>query len=103
LLTYQTSVLTALKEVETALVAYAKEQERRQALTVAVEQYRKAVDLAERLYVAGRTDYLNVLLTQRSLYLTEDSLVQSIRSLAANLVALYKALGGGWENQVAND
>lgn len=103
LLTYQTTVLTALKEVETALVAYAKEQERRRALTVAVEQNRKAVDLAERLYVAGRTDYLNVLLAQRSLYVTEDSLVQSTRSLAANLIALYKALGGGWEDQVGTD
>ena len=103
LLTYQTTVLTALKEVETALVAYAKEQDRRRALTIAVEQNRKAVDLAEKLYVAGRTDYLNVLTAQRSLYISEDSLVQSTRSLAANLIALYKALGGGWENQVGND
>jgi outer membrane protein, multidrug efflux system len=103
LLTYQATVLTALKEVETALVAYAKEQERRRALTVAVEQNRKAVDLAEKLYVAGKTDYLNVLTAQRSLFLTEEALVQSTRSLAANLIALYKALGGGWEEQVGTD
>jgi NodT family efflux transporter outer membrane factor (OMF) lipoprotein len=103
LLTYRTTVLTALKEVETALVAYAKEQERRRALSVAVEQNRRAVDLAEKLYVAGKTDYLNVLTAQRSLFLTEEALVQSTRSLSANLIALYKALGGGWQEQVGND
>jgi outer membrane protein, multidrug efflux system len=103
LLTYRTTVLTALKEVETALVAYAKEQERRRALSVAVEQNRRAVDLAEKLYVAGKTDYLNVLTAQRSLFLTEEALVQSTRSLSANLIALYKALGGGWQDQVGND
>jgi outer membrane protein, multidrug efflux system len=55
------------------------------------------VDLSMRLYVAGRTDFLNVLNAQRSLYVSEEALVLSIRSLTTNLIALYKALGGGWE------
>jgi len=94
---YEKTVLTALRDVETALVAYAKEQERRRSLTEAVANNRRAVDLAMKLYLAGRTDFLNVLTAERNLFVNEDALVQSTRTLATNLVALYKALGGGWE------
>jgi NodT family efflux transporter outer membrane factor (OMF) lipoprotein len=94
---YEQTVLTALKDVETALVAYAKEQERRRSLSEAVISNRQAVDLAMRLYLTGKTDFLNVLTAQRSLYVNEDALTQSTRTLATNLIALYKALGGGWE------
>jgi len=97
LLFYEKTVLTALQDVETALVAYAKEQEFYRSLTAAVASNRQAVDLAMKLYVAGKTDFLNVLTAERSLYVNEDALVQSSRTLATNLVALYKALGGGWE------
>ena len=97
LLTYQKTVLTALKDVETALVAYTKEQEHRMTLSEAVTHNRKAVELSLKLYTAGRIDFLNVLNAQRSLYLSEDALVQSVRNVSGNLIALYKALGGGWE------
>ena len=99
LLTYEQTILTALRDVETALVAYAKEQEHRRYLTEEVVENRKAVDLSMQLYVAGRTDFLNVLTAQRSLYASEDALVQSTRDVTNNLIALYKALGGGWENE----
>ena len=59
---------------------------------------RKAVDLATKLYTEGQTDFLSVLDAQRSLYASEDALVQSNRTVSTNLVALYKALGGGWED-----
>jgi outer membrane protein TolC len=55
------------------------------------------VELSALLYTYGRTDFLNVLSAQRALYAAEDSLVQSNRTLYTNVVALYKALGGGWE------
>jgi outer membrane protein, multidrug efflux system len=97
LLSYQKTVLTALKDVETALVAYAKEQEHRVILSEAVTYNRKAVELSLKLYTAGRTDFLNVLNAQRSLYVSEDALVLSVRDVSGNLIALYKALGGGWE------
>ena len=58
---------------------------------------RKAVDLAMLLYLAGKSDFLNVIIAQRSLFTTEDALAQSIRTVDTNLIALYKALGGGWE------
>ncbi len=45
----------------------------------------------------GLVDFLNVLESQRQLYTSEDKLVQSERGIVVNLVALYKALGGGWE------
>jgi NodT family efflux transporter outer membrane factor (OMF) lipoprotein len=97
LVAYQKAVLTALKDVETALVAYAKEQEHRKSLSEAVVNNRKAVEVSMKLYIAGKTDFLNVLTAQRSLYTSEDALVQSTRTVDTNLIALYKALGGGWE------
>jgi len=96
LITYRQTVLTALQEVENALIASAKEAEHRRALVEAVSANRKAVDLATALYTQGHTDFLNVLNAQRSLYVSEDALVQSTGSVSTNLVALFKALGGGW-------
>ncbi|MGZ3634719.1 MAG: TolC family protein [Syntrophales bacterium] len=55
---------------------------------------RKAVDLSLQLYTEGQVDFLNVLNAQRSLYGSEDALVQSERNIATDLIALYKALGG---------
>jgi outer membrane protein TolC len=98
-LTYHQTVLTALQEVENSLIAFSKEQERRKALSDAVVANRKAEDVSMQLYLEGETDFLNVLNAQRSLYASEDALVQSQLSVATNLVALYKALGGGWEDQ----
>jgi NodT family efflux transporter outer membrane factor (OMF) lipoprotein len=97
LLAYRSTILTALRDVESALEAYEREQEHRQALVEAVAANRQAVDLATRLYTQGQTDFLNVLSAQRSLFASEDALVQSDRTVATNLVALFKALGGGWE------
>jgi NodT family efflux transporter outer membrane factor (OMF) lipoprotein len=97
LLAYEQAILIALSDVESSLVAYQKEQEHHAALETAVTANRRAVDLSTQLYTAGNTDFLNVLTAQRSLYATEDALVQSDRTIATNLISLYKALGGGWE------
>jgi NodT family efflux transporter outer membrane factor (OMF) lipoprotein len=97
-LTYQKTVLAALGDVEGALVAYVKEQQHRQALLAAVAANKEAVELATRLYAEGHTDFLNVVSAQRALYSVQDALVQSERAVATNLIAIYKALGGGWEN-----
>jgi NodT family efflux transporter outer membrane factor (OMF) lipoprotein len=96
-LAYQKTVLNALQEVESALVAFAKEQEHHSAIDGAVTANRRALELATQLYTQGETDFLNVLNAERSLFVTEDALVQSDRAIALDLVALYKALGGGWE------
>lgn len=89
--------MTALQDVENALIAYTKEQQHRQALAEAVVANRRAMDLSRLLYQNGQTNFLNVLIAERSLFGAETSLVQSNATLATNLVALYKALGGGWE------
>jgi multidrug efflux system outer membrane protein len=98
-LTYQKTVLTALQDVENAFIAYSKEQQRHKALENTVAANRKAVGLAIQLYTQGQTDFLSVLDSQRSLYASEDSLVQSTRNLSTDLVSLYKALGGGWSHE----
>jgi NodT family efflux transporter outer membrane factor (OMF) lipoprotein len=97
LLAYQQTVLTALQDVENALVAYEKEQQHRTALADAVASNQTAVDLSMRLYIQGETDFLNVLSAQRNLFVTQAALAQSEAAVAVDLVALFKALGGGWE------
>jgi len=96
LIAYRQTVLFAIQEVENALIASAKEQEHYKALTDAVAANRKAVELATSLYTQGQTDFLNVLQAQGALYSSENALSLSTRTVSTNLVALYKALGGGW-------
>ncbi|HWE02054.1 MAG TPA: efflux transporter outer membrane subunit [Tepidisphaeraceae bacterium] len=96
-LTYRQTVLTALQEVEYALVAYSKEQQRRKALIEDVAANRQGLDVATRLYTQGQTDFLNVLNSERSLFVAETSLAVSDTTIATDLAALYKALGGGWQ------
>ncbi len=97
LATYEQTVLTAFEDTENSLTAYANEQIRRQSLETAVIASQKSLDLANKLYASGLTDFLHVLDAERSLYQAQDALVQSDRTVSANLVSLYKALGGGWE------
>ena len=99
LLAYEQTVLNALREVENALIASTKEEEHRQAMAQAVAANRTAVELATALYTAGQNDFLAVLDAQRSLYASEDALAQSSRTVSTNLVALFKALGGGWQTE----
>ena len=94
---YRQAVLSALLEVEDALISLEKQEERRKALDDAVNSNRRAVEIATRLYTEGQTDYINVLQGQRSLYTSEDAFVQSTGTISIDMVALYKALGGGWD------
>jgi NodT family efflux transporter outer membrane factor (OMF) lipoprotein len=94
---YEKSILVALQEVEDALIAYAKEQAHRAEVSASVKANERAVDLANQRYTQGLVDFLNVLDAQRSLYVSQDALVQSEQRISEHLVALYKALGGGWK------
>jgi len=98
LATYEKTVLTSFEEVENALVAYAKEQVRRRSLADAVSTSQDALHLSRQLYTNGLASFLNVLDAERTLHQAEVELVQSERTVSLNLVALYKALGGGWES-----
>jgi len=94
---YEKSVLTAFEDVENALVNYGNEQTRYRSLLESVASNRRALQMADDLYKQGLVAFLNVLDAQRALYVSESDLAQSEAGMAANLVALYKALGGGWE------
>lgn len=98
---YERTVLEAHEEVARALVGYARLRDRRDSLRRAVEANRLAVDLANELWARGLTDFLNVLQTQGDLFVLEDQLAASEAAVTTNLIALYKALGGGWEDPVS--
>jgi NodT family efflux transporter outer membrane factor (OMF) lipoprotein len=93
---YEQTVLQAAEEVENALVAYAEELDRRDALQRAVDAAAASVQLVDELYRSGLTDFQNVLDAQRSLVDLQDQLAASDGQVAQNLVRIYRALGGGW-------
>lgn len=90
-------VLTALRETETSLDAYAHDLQRQAALKAARDQAALAETQAQTLYRAGKSPYLAGLDAQRTLALAEASLAQSDSQVAADQVNLFLALGGGWE------
>lgn len=94
---YEAVVLTALQEVEDALVALRGNRERLQRLQSANESAEQAALLATQRYSSGLVDFQTVLDTQRSLLSTQDSLASTRAELSADHVRLYKALGGGWQ------
>lgn len=93
---YRKSVLQALTDVETALVAlrYAADQEVLERDAVA--SARRAADISRAQMQAGTIDVTTLLTTETSLYNAEDALAQIRLSRALALISLYKALGGGW-------
>jgi len=103
LLNYQKTVLGSLAEVEDALVAYAKERTRHQALAASAQDFKLSEVLARERYEEGYANYLDVLEAQRSLYAAQDSLAQNDQQLIGDLIAIYKALGGGWETEVKSN
>jgi len=94
---YQQTVLQALKDVEDALDNYRTEQLRRQSLADASASAHQATELARQQYEQGIVDFVTVLTAEQVEFGAEDSLAQSDRAISTDLVALYKALGGGWE------
>jgi NodT family efflux transporter outer membrane factor (OMF) lipoprotein len=96
-LTYQRTVLQALHDVDNALIAYANEQRRRDQLQLDVGASRRALDLARQRYTQGVATFLDVLDAERTVLAAEQQLNDSTTTVSTNLVALYKALGGGWE------
>jgi NodT family efflux transporter outer membrane factor (OMF) lipoprotein len=94
---YQRTVLAAWHEIDTTLDAYARERKRNEELTAAVSASRDAYELASTRYRHGMTDFLIPLDAQRTLLQSERALSESNTLLTTQVVALYKALGGGWK------
>jgi multidrug efflux system outer membrane protein len=94
---YEGTVLLALEETEGALVEFGRAQTRRNYLRASAGAAERAEKLATQRYDSGVEDFLNVLDAQRTLLEIQDQLAQSETRTATALVAVYKALGGGWE------
>ncbi len=96
-LNYQNTVLEAAREVEDALAAYLRSRIRVGFLNDSVVDAKRSVDLALVQYRQGSVTYQRALDTQRFLVQQEDQLTRTKGDVALNLIATYKALGGGWE------
>ncbi len=96
LATYRSTVLTALEDVENALVSLSNYRLQAGALARGVESARNAALLARQKYSAGIVDFQSVLDTQRTVLTVEESLNTAQTNSAIATIHLYKALGGGW-------
>lgn len=94
---YEATVLTALQDVENALVALRGDREKLERLTAAADAARNAALLAQQRYSSGLIDFQAVLETQRTLLSTQESVAATTAAVASDHVRLYKALGGGWQ------
>ncbi len=97
--TYEQVVLTALQDVENALVALARNRERSDALARAAEASSAAAQLARQRYSAGVIDFQSVIDTERTVLSVQDNLASTRADGVLALIRLYKALGGGWSQE----
>jgi len=100
---YQNTVLRAFQDVEDATVGFLRTQEQTALLSESVEQYKISVDLSLLQYSEGISTYQRVIDAQRNLARQEDAYASASGSVGTNLIALYKALGGGWELRLGKD
>ena len=98
---YEGAVLNALETTEGALINYNRTQSRRDSLQLAAAASDKAADLARQRFEGGLIDFLEVLDAERTALSAELLLSQSRTDVATSLIAVYKALGAGWEDQSA--
>ncbi|MCK5190087.1 MAG: TolC family protein, partial [Methylococcales bacterium] len=94
---YQDAVLNAAREVEHGVVGFIGKQEEVVFLQSAVKAAKHSVDLAQIQYRDGAVDYIRVLDTQQNLFSQQDRLTSNKGQINNNLIAIYKAMGGGWE------
>lgn len=93
---YEGAVLNALEDTENSLVTYGESQRREQTLERAATASTTAARLARQRFEGGLSDFLSVLQAERDALAAEDSLAQGRTQTATSLIAVYKALGGGW-------
>lgn len=94
---FRRTVLQAWREIDDAMQAYNAEQRRGERIAVQVSSSQRTLSLARSRYTQGLSDYLEVLTAQRNLLQAQSNLASSKATTNANLVTLYRALGGGWE------
>ncbi len=94
---YQRTVLSAIEDVDNAVIGYNAEHARVEQLIAQAAQSRRAADLARIRYQEGATGYLELLDAERVQLAAEDDLAQSEAAIDTRAVSIYKALGGGWQ------
>jgi len=94
---YEQSVLRALEETENALITHARTRDSLSDAAAAAASSQTAAHIARTRYEGGLVDFLDVLDAERTQLVDEDRLAQSRADAATSLVAVYKALGGGWQ------
>jgi outer membrane protein TolC len=94
---YQQTVLKAGQEVEDALVAFLQYQLQAQSLEVSVKEAQDSVALVQAQYREGLVDFNRVFTTQSQLVTQQDQLAIARGNIASSLIAVYRALGGGWQ------
>ena len=97
LVNYQNTVLTAYQEVEDAMVAYSQAQQETGFRATSAGAALRAVEIAKIQYREGSVDFQRVIDSERFLVSQQDQWTQARGDIALNLIAMYKALGGGWE------
>ncbi len=96
-LSYRSAVLTGLREVENALVSYRDDRDARDRLIQTVKSAELSFRLSQNSYQHGLSDFITVLNAEQTLTSARQNLVQAEMSLAEDVVTLYTALGGGWQ------
>ncbi|MBG49740.1 MAG: hypothetical protein CML05_15740 [Pseudozobellia sp.] len=94
---YEKSVLQGLEEIKTSLSNYTKELQRREILRISSEASAQAADFAKQRFNSGLDSFIDYLNADNVLLQAENALALSEISSATSLIAIYKALGGGWE------
>ena len=100
---YQNTVLNAYQEAEDALVGFLKAQEQTAFLDRSTRANERSVELSILQYREGVSDYIRVLRAQQDLLSRQDRLTQAQSLIAQNLIATYRALGGGWQSRDVNE
>ncbi|MDP6673809.1 MAG: TolC family protein, partial [Gammaproteobacteria bacterium] len=103
LVNYRNTVLIAYQEVEDAMVAFAQSQNQSDFLAVSAQAAGRAVEIANIQYREGSADFQRVIDSERFLVAQQDQWTSSKGDIALNLIAMYKALGGGWEIRDGKD
>lgn len=103
LLTYEKTVITSLQDVESALVAYFEEENRFASLMNRYEADRRTMEITEGLYQTGLANEVQVLETRKALINSESAYIESSQALTGDLIALYKAIGGEWSSEPAEE
>jgi outer membrane protein TolC len=97
-LKYQQSVLNAGRETEDALVGFVQSQVQARSLEKSVQAADRSVELVLAQYKEGRVDFNRVFTNQAQLVTQQDQLAAAQGNIALNLIAAYRALGGGWQS-----